>query len=361
MREEFGGVTSFSQYIVLRNATTGVGLAGKLFSDVTGSYTRTRAARTAITMATLASASAAWSSGGFIEVDGTNCPGLYRFDIPDAAFAAGVDKVIVSVKVTGAIEEHIEFVITTWNKQVAAIPNVAAGANGGLPLGDAAGKVTLAPVTHTSAVIPTVTTLTNAPPDSSGTTTLTGRLTAQRATNLDNLDAAVTSRLAPTAAGRTLDVAATGEAGLDFDNVKDATAPHTLTNITVPTVTTYTGNTPQTGDAFARLGAPAGASIAADIATRLATSGYTAPPSAAAIAAQLIATTLAELTQAIFPATPTVGQALMLPVHMLARGGTFDKNTGISTVLNNAGVVILKRTDTDDGSILTEGSLVSGP
>ena len=32
------------------------------------------------------------------------------------------------------------------------------------------------------------------------------------------------------------------------------------------TVTTYTGNTPQTGDAFARLGAPAGASIAADIA-----------------------------------------------------------------------------------------------
>lgn len=31
------------------------------------------------------------------------------------------------------------------------------------------------------------------------------------------------------------------------------------------TVTTYTGNTPQTGDAFARLGAPAGASIAADL------------------------------------------------------------------------------------------------
>ena len=32
------------------------------------------------------------------------------------------------------------------------------------------------------------------------------------------------------------------------------------------TVTTYTGNTPQTGDAFARLGAPAGASVSADIA-----------------------------------------------------------------------------------------------
>jgi hypothetical protein len=36
--------------------------------------------------------------------------------------------------------------------------------------------------------------------------------------------------------------------------------------VLVDTVTTYTGNTPQTGDAFARLGAPAGASVSADIA-----------------------------------------------------------------------------------------------
>lgn len=36
----------------------------------------------------------------------------------------------------------------------------------------------------------------------------------------------------------------------------------------VNTLTTYTGNTVQTGDIFARLGAPAGASVSADIATR---------------------------------------------------------------------------------------------
>lgn len=36
--------------------------------------------------------------------------------------------------------------------------------------------------------------------------------------------------------------------------------------VLVDTLTTYTGNTPQTGDAYARLGAPAGASHAADIA-----------------------------------------------------------------------------------------------
>ena len=74
--------------------------------------------------------------------------------------------------------------------------------------------------------------------------------------------------LKPTTAGRTLDVSATGEAGLDWANVGgQGTAVNlssTTTNL-VNTVTTYTGNTPQTGDSFARLGAPAGASIAADL------------------------------------------------------------------------------------------------
>lgn len=40
----------------------------------------------------------------------------------------------------------------------------------------------------------------------------------------------------------------------------------THTGATVPTVTTLTGHTAQTGDCFARLGAPAGASVSADIA-----------------------------------------------------------------------------------------------
>jgi hypothetical protein len=43
-------------------------------------------------------------------------------------------------------------------------------------------------------------------------------------------------------------------------------APTTHTSAVVPTVSTLTGHTPQTGDAFARLGAPAGASMSADVA-----------------------------------------------------------------------------------------------
>jgi hypothetical protein len=60
--------------------------------------------------------------------------------------------------------------------------------------------------------------------------------------------------LRPTTAGRTLDVSAGGEAGVDWANVgtpgSTVNLSATTTNL-VNTVTTYTGNTPQTGDAYA--------------------------------------------------------------------------------------------------------------
>lgn len=77
------------------------------------------------------------------------------------------------------------------------------------------------------------------------------------------------SAIMPTTAGRTLDVSATGEAGVDWANVGSPTTAVNLSGTTtnlVNTVTTYTGNTVQTGDNYARLGAPAGASHAADTA-----------------------------------------------------------------------------------------------
>jgi len=46
-----------------------------------------------------------------------------------------------------------------------------------------------------------------------------------------------------TTPANTLDVAATGEAGLDFNNIKDAATAHTLTNITVPVTTAITTKT----------------------------------------------------------------------------------------------------------------------
>jgi hypothetical protein len=95
--------------------------------------------------------------------------------------------------------------------------------------------------------------------------------------------------LRPTVAGRTVDVSATGEVGLDFANIGQASAPTILNNLTIPIITALTNapedsagvtallqrivgtlatgtHKPQSGDAFARLGAPSGDSIAADIA-----------------------------------------------------------------------------------------------
>lgn len=64
---------------------------------------------------------------------------------------------------------------------------------------------------------------------------------------------------------------------------------------TVGTLTTYTGNTPQTGDSYTRLGAPTLANIAADIQSRLATVGYTAPQNATILAAIAALPTLAQI------------------------------------------------------------------
>ncbi len=75
--------------------------------------------------------------------------------------------------------------------------------------------------------------------------------------------------LQSTTAGRTLDVTAGGTAGIDWGNVENPSTAVDLSGTDIQlcdTITTYTGNTVQTGDSFARLAAPAGASVSADIA-----------------------------------------------------------------------------------------------
>lgn len=99
------------------------------------------------------------------------------------------------------------------------------------------------------------------------------------------------SALRPTTAARTLDVSAGGEAGVDWANVGSPTTTLDLSGTTInalqkvdvntiktqavtcaagvtilASVGTAATSTAQTGDNFARLGAPAGASVSADIA-----------------------------------------------------------------------------------------------
>ena len=163
---------------------------GLLFSDIetggSASYHRQGAEQVDFTLVTLASASAAHTDGGFILIDDTKMPGLYRVDVPDAAFATGVDFVIIQLVAAGAKNTVMRPLLVDLTDVdlrdgvrggMTALPNADADAAGGLPISDAGGL------------------------------------------DLDaRIDAAISSRLAPTTAGRTLDVTATGEAGIDLDN-----------------------------------------------------------------------------------------------------------------------------------------------
>tara|TARA_R110000803_G_scaffold39813_7_gene85892 strand:+ start:1125 stop:2870 length:1746 start_codon:yes stop_codon:yes gene_type:complete len=87
--------------------STGLGTpkTGLLFSNIetggSASYQRQGAARVDFTLKTVAVA-AAHDDGGFILIDDTNMPGHYRLDVPDAAFASGVDYVTIQLVAAAA-------------------------------------------------------------------------------------------------------------------------------------------------------------------------------------------------------------------------------------------------------------------
>jgi len=148
------GNTSRTEYIWIQDSssTTGGGLTGLVFNSagLTAYYVTERGSATAITLVTLASATAAYSSGGFIAVDGTNMPGLYRIDIPNAVFATADKSVVLLKGATNMAPVVLEYQIVGFNPDDAvrlgltAIPNVAQGTSGSLPTGNATGQVTVA-------------------------------------------------------------------------------------------------------------------------------------------------------------------------------------------------------------------------
>lgn len=238
------GATSQILYVFIRDssATTGVGLTGLAFNtgSLVASYVRPAAARSAITLATQTT-TGAFSSGGFVEVDATNMPGIYRLDIPDAVFATGVDSAVVMLNGAANMEPVvIEFQLTGVNLQDAvragltALPNAAAEAAGGLyTRGTGAGQINQ----PANGVVDTNTKTWNA-------------LTT------------VALPLVPTTAGRTLDVSAGGEAGLDWANVGSPTTTLALTGTTIATTQQVDVNTIKTQTVTAAAGVTFPTSIA---------------------------------------------------------------------------------------------------
>lgn len=156
------------------SSSSGAGLTGLVFntSGLTCYYHRnTAAAAVAVTLVTMTVGT--FTSSGFKEVDATNMPGVYQLCLPDAAFANGAQSVAVILKgAANMVPVAIEIELSNFDVQNSVTQTGDAYARLGAPAGASV---------------------------SADVATLTGRLTAGRASNLDNLDLAVSSRLASSA------------------------------------------------------------------------------------------------------------------------------------------------------------------
>ena len=201
------GATSQSMDVWIdSSATPGEGLTGLVYntSGLTCYYRRGATGTfTALSLADLVTPAIGdpWLSGGFLEVDATNAPGLYRLDLSDAIVAAGVDW--ATLVLSGAANMlPCKIRIELRVKQTG---DCYAIANSG---------------THGNAALKTL---------------------------IDDVPTTAEFEARSIAAASYFDPAA-----------------DTVANVT--TVATLTGHTAQTGDSYARLGAPNAASVAADIA-----------------------------------------------------------------------------------------------
>jgi len=73
---------------------SGLPKTGLAYTDIAASYHRLRSARQAINTASVG-VTDGHTDGGFVEIDSANEKGVYRFDVPDAAIAAGADFVVI--------------------------------------------------------------------------------------------------------------------------------------------------------------------------------------------------------------------------------------------------------------------------
>lgn len=197
----YAGDTDKTIYLRLRDSTTGLAKTGLAYNSAgaVASYTLPLAARAAITLATQ-TVTGAHSDGGFVEVDATNCKGLYRLDLPDAAIASGAFS-IISIEFDGIIEESVEIELFLPKANVTQISDDATAADNCELMFDGTGYA-------------------------GGTTRF-----------------------------RT-----------DLDTIKGQAITCSAGVTVLASVGTAATSTAQTGDCFARLGAPAGASVSADVA-----------------------------------------------------------------------------------------------
>ena len=166
--------TDITTYVKLIDSTAGTPETGLTVTDLDLTYLRRGAAPAAkVDVTALAATDSVHADNKAIEVDGTNMPGLYRVDWPDAAFATGVNSVILCVNATGVDPAFLEVELVDYDPTdsvrmgITALPNAAAEAAGGLhTIGTGAGQFA---VDGSGAITTVATTTTNTDMISSAT------------------------------------------------------------------------------------------------------------------------------------------------------------------------------------------------
>lgn len=117
------GATSYLIAIFIRDSSsaTGAGLTGLTSgsSNLVCYRARSDDGNAAGTQINLSGGTrGTWSSGGFVEKDATNMPGVYELGIPNAAVASGSNYCIIMLKgATNMAPLTLELQLVEWNPQ----------------------------------------------------------------------------------------------------------------------------------------------------------------------------------------------------------------------------------------------------
>lgn len=278
------------------SSTTGALLTGLAYntSGLVAYYQLDSASSaTAITLATATSGT--FTSSGFVVKDGTNMTGVYQLGIPDAALSSAGRLTIVLSGATNMVPKTITIDVVantafdiydsliTGNFPVGAIPALGIVDNG------TAQSATSSTLVLRSAAGFADNELVGATVQITGGSTGVGQ-TALITANVGSTDTLTVAWPATTPTGtikyvvfgtpqsssglpvasNITQIGGVAQSATDLKDFVDTgydPSTHKVQGVVLTdTVTTYTGNTPQTGDAYARLGAPAGASVSADVA-----------------------------------------------------------------------------------------------
>ena len=124
--EVLAGSTDVTTYFALSLVADGTDATGLTITDIDLQYVRSGVAPAAKADATaLAATDSAHGDNQAIEIDATDQPGLYRVDWPDAAFAAGVREVILTVKCALVKTSHMRVNLTPVHANIMKVYSVA--------------------------------------------------------------------------------------------------------------------------------------------------------------------------------------------------------------------------------------------